>query len=264
VSEIDHSRWRRAPEELELAEGGLDVWRLRLEQSDELVDACREHLPDAEIERAERFRFERDRRCYLVTRTTLRLLLSAYLAELGIEVSPSQIRLETSEHGKPRLADQHNPSQTPLEFNVSHSGELSLLAFCRGRRVGVDIERVCSTRRQLDNVARFFAERECARLDDLRGDERVDAFFRCWTRKEAFIKATGRGFGTALDSFAVSVGPEAKLLWLEDGDSGRWQMSEIDVDAGYIAAVCAEASQPLYLRTMTATVSNSSSVQLDL
>lgn len=220
--------WQPPPDSLELHPDTVDVWRLQLEQSTEAVAHAAELLTDDETARAARFRFERDQTCYTLTRSTLRRLLGAYL-----QTSPTTIDFSTGAHGKPAVAD------TDVEFNVSHSGDYSLLAFCGGRPVGVDLEKLCE-RKSLALVAEHHFgsdefEHVLAGADE---DERLARFYRCWTRKEAFMKATGEGLALGLKTFEVSVDDDARLLWVEDGEARNWQMIDVDVAPGYAAALC--------------------------
>ena len=188
-------------------------------------------LTGEELERASGYPAGAPRRRFLAARLWLRRLLSAYAG-----VAPRQLRLAYGDQGKPRLVEP----ATDLTFNQSHSGDLLLLAFGRGRELGIDVER---TGRDVswERVARrFFESRELEALQALPAPDRRAAFFRCWTRKEAFVKATGRGVTQGLRSFAVSLDPErAALTWIEDGDPADWGMADLEAGPGYAAAVCA-------------------------
>ncbi|MFP4599160.1 MAG: 4'-phosphopantetheinyl transferase family protein [Persicimonas sp.] len=259
--------WGAPPADLILADRTVDVWRLHLDRPPEVVDALFERLSPDERERAERYRVQRAYTCFVLTRAVLRELLASYLGDMGHSTSPDDVDLIAGEHGKPRLHAKHQPDEPAdsLQFNVSHCKEWSLLAFSRGLEVGVDVERVRADISKLERVPRWFAAREREALDAYEGAERAEAFFRCWTRKEAFIKATGQGFSTPLDSFAVSLAPEeVRLEWLEAGDADQWEIFSVAPDEAYAGAICVRADSSVYLRTITATVSNSPSVQLDL
>jgi 4'-phosphopantetheinyl transferase len=191
--------------------------------------------PD-EIERAGRFRFERDRRRFIVGRGVLRAILGRYLA-----VEPRLISFLYGKRGKPRLADEFDIPA--LQFNLAHSGELALYAFGLGRRIGIDVEYVRPLSDAEEISARFFSSRENDALRALPQDQRLAAFYRCWTRKEAYLKAIGDGLARPLDQFTVSLSPgeTAKLFEISDpNESARWSFRALVPKAGYMAAVVTE------------------------
>ncbi len=152
-------------------------------------------LSGDERSRATRFYFQRDRERYIVGHALLRLLLAHYLAS-----SPEQIRFEDGSHGKPALAPPYK--QSGLRFNLSHSGDRVVVGITRGRELGVDVEYMDRRRASLDLASRFFAPPEVENLQALPTEMQLAGFFNCWTRKEAFIKGTGKGLAQGLDTFA--------------------------------------------------------------
>jgi len=142
-----------------------------------------------EIDRAERFRFARDRRRYVVGRARMRAILGEHLGH-----SPSELRFSYGPHGKPAL-----PAQT-LGFNLSRSHELGLLAVQRGAEVGVDVELLRPFPEALDIAQRFFAPEEYEQLASLPSSDLVATFFGYWTRKEAVVKSAGLGLSQPIDS----------------------------------------------------------------
>jgi 4'-phosphopantetheinyl transferase len=177
-----------------------------------------------EHERAARFRFDRDRNRYIVCRGTLREMLGV------------RARFVYGRYGKPRLED------SDIRFNVSHSHGVGMIAIARGREIGCDIERIDPSFAGEQIPERFFSPREVAALRALPESEQCQAFFRCWTRKEAFIKACGMGVSLPLDSFDVTLGARAALL----RGAERWSLHPVDAPEGYAAAMVLE-DQP---RTM--------------
>ena len=178
-----------------------------------------------------RFRIDRPRTDFVLTRATLRLLLAHYL-----DSTPHQVCFQYAAHGKPALAGENE-----LCFNVSHTEGLAFMAFARRRAIGVDVENV-GRKTEVERLAqRFFSEREKQALKQLCGDELQAAFFRCWTRKEAFIKAKGDGLALPLDQFdvSISVGDRAALLATrpDAADAARWTIQDVPVGPGYAAAV---------------------------
>ena len=215
-----------------LAPGEVHVWRVGLDASPECVGAWRQTRTDDERARADRFRLEPLRRRYTAGRGRLRALLSRYVG-----LPPAEVALDSGPHGKPALA---NPA-TGIEFNLSHSGEVALIALSRRRAVGVDVE---GTERQVawDQVAsRFFSPRERQALGALPEGQRRTAFFRCWTRKEAYVKATGQGLALGLTRFAVTLAPQEPpaVAWVEGGRGEDWGLADVDPGPGCVGAVCA-------------------------
>lgn len=257
------TRWVEPPVPVVLDDGLVDVWRLELEQPAEVVAHFEQLLSSDEVERAERFRVRADRRAYVLTRGVLRSLLARYLDHSG--VNAEKIPISVGPWGKPTLGFSRMSNHARIEFNVSHSNDLALLAFARDASVGADVERLRIDYEAHSRARRFFTELEFDAIESLPEAEQVHAFFRCWTRKEAFMKATGKGFHLGMDSFSVSVGDDQpRILEYLDGVADEWQVYSVEVGGDYAASVVVRSDEALQLRTMSATVSNSSSVQLDL
>lgn len=239
---------RLIPEKLELPEGEAQAWHADLDTLPGPEQSWEELLAGDEIERARRFRFDRDRRRFVAGRSLLRLLLSAYL-----HTNPSEVGFDYSPKGKPSLAGSHAASG--IRFNVSHSHEIGLFAFVRGREIGADVEHI---RRDFEASAiaeRFFSPREREELEQLPPELRHEAFFLCWTRKEAFVKAKGGGLSLALDQFDVSLDPRqpAQLLGTrpDPEERSRWSLAALDVDPAFPAALVVEgASLPIVARRL--------------
>jgi 4'-phosphopantetheinyl transferase len=173
----------------------------RLQAGAEEVRSLRALLSAAEQQRARRFRFERDRRRFIVARARLREELAARLG-----VRPEQIELEYGENGKPRLAGRE------LHFSVSHCDDVALLAFSRHAEVGVDLEAIRPVREAGAIAAQFFSPAERVRFDALAPRHRLLGFLRLWTRKEAFVKALGFGFSLPLERLDLSRAPRGWRL----------------------------------------------------
>lgn len=221
------SIWTSPPSTLSLEPGEIHVWRLVLDQP---VEPFWPLLQPDEIERANRFYFEKDRKHFANARGFLRVLLGRYLGR-----EAKLLEFSYGAYGKPAL-------ESSIHFNMSHSHGIALYAFTDGRDIGVDVEHVRVDFTSDDIARRFFSPFEVESLGGLPDDERVAAFFRCWTRKEAYIKATGRGLSQALDSFDVTLGPgkSAALLRCEDGAPERWTMIDVEVGPGYAGALAVE------------------------
>jgi 4'-phosphopantetheinyl transferase len=228
---------RESPLERNLEADEVHLWQARLDFSDSTVETLRGVLHPDEAARADRFHAEVHRRNFVVARGCLRKLLGSYLG-----VDPREVQFAYLEHGKPILAESTNPKG--LNFNLAHSGSRALYGLTLGRQIGVDLEHV-RTDFSVDEIARrFFSAGEVDRLSRTPGHLRSQAFFNCWTRKEAFIKAIGIGLSLPLDQFEVSLAPgePAALLrtqW-DDAEASRWSLRAVEARPGYVAAVAVE------------------------
>lgn len=215
----------------------IHVWHGTVDRSAEELSELREPLSEDEHARAQRFRFQKDRNNFIVSRGTLRTLLGAYLGK-----EPQDLRFQYSDFGQPLLAEDDVAER--VRFNVSHSGGVVLWAFGQVRRIGVDVEQVRRDFGTLEIAERFFSEAERQMLRQLPADQRHEAFFRCWTRKESFIKALGEGLSHPLNQFDVSLGPgdAPRLLATrpDHNEARRWQMWDLSVPSSYSATLIAE------------------------
>ena len=232
--------WSSAPKSLSLSSGEVHVWRARLEQPQEVQDEFLHTLDLDERERAARFHFEKHRRRFILGRGFLRLLLGRYL-----KIAPEAVRFAYGPYGKPSLADEHEASG--LRFNASNSHELAVYAFVQEREIGVDVEYIKDDFQSEEIAGHFFSAREVQTLLALPKDERTAAFFRCWTRKEAYIKAIGSGLSHPLDQFDVTLtaGEPATLL-RDDQDAeavSRWEMFNLEFTERYAGALVVEGRE---------------------
>lgn len=233
------SSWDAAPARPEASEDEVQVWGASLTRTAAEYEALRGLLSKDELARADAFVFERDRGHFVAARGTLRLILACYLG-----VSPEGLRFAYNAFGKPRLRDEG--VAPALSFNLSHAGEIALYAFTSGREVGIDVELAREDMDCLGVARHFFSPPERAALEALPPEERTRAFFDCWTRKEAYIKARGGGLSIPLDSFDVSLTPgePAALLHTREDprDAARWTLRELAPADGYAATVAAEGA----------------------
>ena len=217
-----------------LPPGIVHLWWLRLDVSQQNVNVCYELLSNDERERADRFRVVGPREAFILTRGTLRSLLAHYLEE-----KPSELRFRYENWGKPFL---HGESD--LRFNVSHTDGLALIGVVRDRNIGVDVERVKADTEAEKLAERFFSKRENNALKLLHGNQLQDAFFRCWTRKEAYIKARGEGLSMPLHQFDVSIARDERSALLatrpDPLEAERWTVRDLPARPGYMAAVAVE------------------------
>jgi 4'-phosphopantetheinyl transferase len=206
------------------------VWRLALDLPADAVGRLWPTLAADECDRADRFHFAVHRQRYVAGRGFLRVVLAHYLGQ-----DPAALRFCYGPHGKPALAE----ARGDLQFNLSHSGGGGLLGVTRGQEIGVDLEQV-RPRGNLEELAqRFFAAGEVAALAAVDASERELAFYQCWTRKEAFIKAGGEGLARPLDQFTVSLGPgePARLLAVagDPEEASRWALHGLKPWPGFVA-----------------------------
>lgn len=231
-------RWAHPPDVLSLPRDRVDLWKARLNLPEVSLRLLEQTLSSDERTRAERFRFDRDRRRFIAARGQLRMILGRY-----VEVDPQALVFSYGLHGKPFLAQ---PFRTAPKFNLSHSGELALVAVTLNREIGIDLEEI----RCFDNAERlaerFFSRRENAALRALPETERLAAFYCCWTLKEAYVKATGNGLATATGSFDVVVdrAEPASLLSVEASseEASLWSLLRLAPAPGYAGAVAVEGS----------------------
>jgi 4'-phosphopantetheinyl transferase len=211
----------------------VHVWCASLNLPAWQTERLRQTLSTDEQRRASRFAFKKDRDHFVAARGILRAILGQYLDE-----APDRLRFRYNPFGRPALAGDADG----LRFNVSHSHGLALFAVTRGRSIGVDVEciRPDVTYEQL--ARQFFSRREVAALLALPENLRREAFFNCWTRKEAYIKARGEGLSIPLQQFDVSLvpGEPAVLLSTEGDEADRWSLRELDTGQDYAAALAVE------------------------
>ena len=229
-------RWLVPPNVFDLPRGVVHVWRGSLARSQAERDVLWRFLSPDERARAERFHFEVHRHHFIVGRGLLRWLNGRYLS-----IAPQDIQFRYGAYDKPTLV-----TELALQFNVSHSHEGLVIAFCWETAVGVDIEYINRKLDDMDNIARrFFSAAESAAYLSAADSEKPDTFFNCWTRKEAFIKAVGQGLSFPLDEFEVSLLPAepARLLNVRgsEQEAARWSMKSFDPFPGYRAALIVES-----------------------
>ena len=226
--------WSPAPKDLRLADHEVHVWQAQLELPPSQVQRLRSILTEDELTRAKRFFFEKDRQHFIVARGTLRSILSRYLT-----ITPGHLRFYYNQYGKPSLAPEF--SSTLLNFNLSHSGSMALFAITRNMEIGVDIERVRSDFEYEKIAERFFSSNEVTILNTIPAEKKLEAFYHCWTRKEAYLKAQGKGLSLPLDSFNVSFAPgePPMLLVTKDDPQERslWTLLDIKPGPGYVGAL---------------------------
>lgn len=215
---------------IELDTNEIHIWDIPLQS------ACRSAAIEAVLSpderyRASRYRLAGPRLQFVTARAKLRQILGQYL-----EIAPSSLRFSYGAQGKPTLL-----GATSLSFNLAHSGQRVLIAVARSRQIGIDLELVRPLPDLMDIAQRFFTAEEAADLISLGNHERELAFYKCWTRKEAFIKCTGDGLSAPLNSFQVTLYPNdtariVKVNGCED-PACHWTLVDLSSDSEYAAAV---------------------------
>jgi 4'-phosphopantetheinyl transferase len=203
----------------------VHVWGIELDTN---PDPFLSSLSAEELDRARRFHFPAHRDRFVVGRGILRRILSQFLNNRAADIA-----FEYGAFGKPRLRDRAAP-----HFNVSHSDHRAMIAISEDHPVGIDIERV----RPLEEFARLavlvFNERERQQMARLGDDEQMRAFFRGWSRKEAYFKATGAGLSARLHGVTVDLAESSsRVLEISGGDAGRWSMQDVPTPGGFAGAL---------------------------
>lgn len=222
--------WKPSPKPIKLSPQQVHVWRVELDRNSTEIRQFRAMLSEDELKRADRFYFEHDRHRFIVGRGKLRSLLARYL-----QVAPDGIEFRYSAKGKPMLANV----EQGLHFNLSHSGGLALYAIA-SEPVGIDLEQIRDLSDAQQLAKRFFIPAEAEAIATLPMAQKQSAFLNAWTRKEAYLKATGDGLA-GLDEVEVSLipGMPAKLVAIQGNSelASQWFIGELHPHPDYVAAV---------------------------
>jgi 4'-phosphopantetheinyl transferase len=225
--------WLSPPDQLTIQANEVHVWRFPLTIPPKRLAILASLLSVEELQRADRFHFDKDRCRFIAAHGSQRLILGNYL-----RTDPASLLFTAQEYGKPELAEKGTEKR--LEFNLSHSDIWGLLAVTLGLPVGVDIERIRSDFGIYELAQRNFSAEEMSMLLALPSGQQVEAFFAFWTRKEAYIKAVGMGLSMPLDHIDTSstLGQlEAGILQHDVCEVGEWFMYTLAPIPGYAAAL---------------------------
>ena len=232
--DVSEAQWNFPPERLVLEDDEVHVWRAVLDLPVARVEALELTLADDERTRAKKFHFQRDRTHYIVARGLLRSILGRYLSR-----DPRTVQFCYNKYGKPALVEE--AGSDVVFFNISHSRGRALFAVTRISDVGVDIEYINKDIECERIAGRFFSPYEVDMLRAVPKERQQEAFFNCWSRKEAYIKARGLGLSLDLNLFDVSLAPGdlAAILNIreEDQDPAHWSLYDLSVGAGYKGAL---------------------------
>lgn len=219
-----------------LRPGVIQVWQVPLGLPAGQIDHW-SHLSEQERRRAERLVNPAHQRRFVAARSWARRIIACQVDE-----EPGRLRFESGEHGKPRVVEPPGA----IEFSLSHSGDIALLALSAKAMVGVDVEQHDRKVEYLAIAERFFSSAENAVMQELKHDPALlaEAFFTCWTRKEAYVKATGFGLSRGLRHFDVTVAPGLRPRVIADrldpAAADRWELLDVTVPSGYCGALAAE------------------------
>lgn len=231
----------------EFSAGSVHLWRIPLDRDASATSAPLSLLADDEVRRYERFKPAAIKRRFALARGGMRVILGRYLNR-----PPADLEFHYGEQGKPSLAPDQNPSN--LQFNLTHSHDLAVLAVAANREVGVDVEHLRDNVEFEKLAARYFSPLEVSTLASLAGEDLKRQFFRIWTAKEAYIKAIGQGLRIPLDQFDIAVDADAQPVLRETRhappEKDRWTLTDFDDGDGYLGTLAIEgpASPPLFWR----------------
>ena len=223
----------------------IQLWSIDINSASHDVEELLSLLSDDELERAKKFRFQKHLHRWIVGRAMLRTILSAMTQR-----SPESVAFEYNEHAKPYLP--YSSGHERIHFNLTHSSDLALIAVTSAGPVGIDVERI----KPLSNidavVSRFFSPAERDEFAGVTGDvDRLKAFYACWTRKEAYLKALGCGISKPTDTFDVTFlsNSEPEIIAIDgDNDTARdWLLFDLKVTPGYVGALAIRSKDDIDL-----------------
>lgn len=225
--------WLLPVEPLRLDPRHVHLWAAVVEEFVDEVSKFRELLSPVEQTTAQKFRFDQDRNRYVIRHGILRLIMSRYLRQ-----RPSEIEFQLGAHGKPESRDG---AGTPLFFNTSHSADIAICAITSACAIGVDVESMREIP-EIEGIAqRFFLPGETRALMDLPAESRTRAFYACWTRKEALLKATGKGIAEGLAKVEVTLAPQDEprvtSILGEPGTHEQWRLQPFSPALGYVGCL---------------------------
>lgn len=232
-----HTRkWKTASKPDILQDNEAHIWHIDIKKTDHELECYHNLLSINEKEQANRFYFDRDRIRHIITHGVLRLLISGYLG-----IKHNDIYYNYNKYRKPELPTVANKK---LCFNLSHSGTYIVYAFSWNRELGIDIEKIKTIKDADSIVGRFYSEHENNDYFSLPDTVRSKAFFNCWTRKEAYIKARGDGLHFPLNRFSISINPDDPPVLIDVKDEplekDRWHFHEFKVNDEYCSVIAIE------------------------
>lgn len=229
---MNPNQWANPPLTVKLKADEVHLWVTDLDLPPKTVESLTSFLNPQEIQKANRFRFPHHRHRYIVARSALRIILGRYL-----HLHPSEIEFNYSAKGKPSLA---NPKTQDLQFNMSHSETIALYGITSDCPIGVDIEHLRPMKDAIQLAQRFFCPSEYETIKRLTAENIENAFFKAWTAKEAFLKATGEGLGGGLDQIEIELNSEPIRFVSIAGEVNNimnWSLVSVMPAESYLGAV---------------------------
>lgn len=221
---------KRTQQSLNLSLNEIHLWHVHIPEHIERLVMYEALLDEQEKHKADRFRFEKDRNCSIIARGVLRKLLGSYL-----EKEPEGVRFVYGDFGKPEVSNDEG-----IAFNISHARDAIVLGFVKNNWIGVDVEFLDQKIDPLNIAKHFFSDEEKRALEEVSKENRVEGFYNCWTRKEAFIKAVGDGLSFPLDQFVVSLKPKVKAALLctkwDKNEKNKWTLQSSNPEQEYVSA----------------------------
>ncbi len=230
--------WQPSPDSLSLSSENIDVWLCDLKKLSDNTDEFYSILAEDELKRVEKLKIEGKKKQYIITKGSLRKYLG-----LLTEADPSVFKFKYLEYGKPVLEE---PSRyVDISFNISHSNDIALIAISRKCDIGIDVEKINHEVDHQALVSRFFSKAEQSEFNHYSASSKAKAFYACWTRKEAFIKATGNGIAYGLDTFDVTVDPGVKKpkITLHKPCTRSWSALNLLINDDYMACMVHDADK---------------------
>ena len=220
--------WHSQDSDKTLGDNEVHIWLNYLNLHQARLKHLYPLLSAAEKERSERFKFYKHRKNYIASHGFLHTVLNYY-----VDTPANEIAFKLGEQGKPSIIDEQNPDN--IQFNLSHSGNLAILAICKNHQLGADIEHTDRKADWAGIARRFFTENEQQDFFQLDESKQEDAFYKVWTRKEAHMKTTGKGLSLSPTQFEVSIPPKpaAFIRNLKSEDNNFYKMQDIDLPDMY-------------------------------
>jgi len=230
---MDCSIWKNPLQTSSLIENEINLWLINLKLEKDSVEKLKKNLSSNEIDRANRFHFKKDKNSFIIARSSLRIILSKYLL-----IAPRDILFNYNKYGKPFL---DGPIKKDINFNLSHSKDFALIGLTKYGKIGVDIEYINCDLKIKEIVNNYFSENEIVELFNLPIEKQNNGFFSCWTRKEAYIKAKGKGLSIPLTSFDVTLEQDSpRIARIENENENNlenWKLYNQKIDNNYCAAI---------------------------
>lgn len=212
----------------------IHLWKLQISKFKPYYEDFWNTLSESEKEKANKFRFNKDKICNVLARGVLKKLLYSYC-------NTNSLFIQYTKYNKPYINDLNN-----VRFNISHSKNYIIIAIAKNIDLGVDVEFINKNAVHEDVSKSFFSTEEQYELSMLKDSEKTEGFYRCWTRKEAFIKALGTGLSFPLDKFVVSLHPyKAELLktkW-DENEKKQWLLKSFTPNPDYVGAIATKAKK---------------------